>query len=243
MQMTILPSPFAVAQKAADQIVKRAQHAITDRGVFVIALSGGSTPKKLYELLASADYVAKIDWSKVHFFVSDERFVPHSDDQSNQKLAEDNLLARIPCDRAKVHPVPVDLASPELAAAAYQKGICSVLGKKPVFDVILLGMGSDAHTASLFPGKDALLETKKLVTSSSPGILPPPVDRVTFTFPLINAARCVMLLTAGEDKAPALRAAKQDWDHPEEPAQTPTGSVRPQGELLVLADQAAVEPL
>jgi 6-phosphogluconolactonase len=218
-----------LSRAAADYIADLSGRAISSRGVFTIALTGGSTPKKLYELLAGEN---GIDWSKWQVFFSDERFVPFSDERSNYNLAYTSLLSEVPISPDNVHAVDTQAGSPEAAAEAYESTVKSVLGGQN-FDLILLGMGSDGHTASLFPGKPALDETQKLVTASAPGILPPPVDRVTFTYPLINAANQVAFLAAGADKAEMIKQALDGGD-------IPAAKVNPtSGELVWFIDKAA----
>lgn len=229
-----------IAAAAMDYVQKAAKQSIAERGVFNLVLSGGSTPRKLYELLAGQP----ADWQHWHFFMGDERYVPLDDERSNQKLADETLLSKLSINQDQIHAVPVDQPTAGQAAEAYENQIRQYFNIKnaevPAFDLILLGMGSDAHTASLFPGKATVQETKKLVVSSEPGVLPPPVDRVTFTLPLINAARRILFMTAGPDKAEAFRAVRRDLEQPPEQAVTPAGKVRPtNGELLWFVDRAA----
>ncbi len=203
------PNSDSLFQAAVGFILTAAKQAIQARGRFTIALAGGSTPEGCYNLLAGAS-TADAEYSCWHVFLGDERFVPLTDSRSNYALAKRTLLAteRIPTDQ--VYPVPVDKATPQEAALEY----CKILGKvfqiplsgpPPQFDLILLGMGEDGHTASLFPGARALTEFAEWVTWSPPGVLPPPVDRVTFTFSTINAARQILFLVAGANKTKALR--------------------------------------
>jgi 6-phosphogluconolactonase len=228
-----------IAAAACDYVLTAAQQSIAERGVFNFDLAGGSTPRKLYELLAKAD----ADWDKWQLFMGDERYVPLDDERSNYQLAHEALLSKLPIQAEQVHIVPVDEPTVEQAAERYEEQIRQHFHNQtgvPVFDLVLLGMGSDAHTASLFPGKPAVNETKKLVTASEPGVLPPPVNRVTFTFPLINAARRVLFLVAGADKAEAFQTVQRDLEQPLEQAITPAGKVRPTaGELRWFVDRAA----
>jgi 6-phosphogluconolactonase len=223
-----------IAMAALDYVLKAAVESIVQKGVFNLVLAGGSTPEKLYELLANR---TGIDWSKWQFFMGDERYVPHDDERSNQKMADKTLLSKISIDASQIHAVPVAEPTVQQAAERYQEQILDYFGHDfkdplPVFDLILLGLGSDGHTASLFPGKPALEETKKLVIESEPGVLPPPVDRITFTFPLINATHRVLFLAAGADKTEAFAQVRQDLEKPPADAVTPAGRVRPSnGEL------------
>lgn len=228
-----------IAAAALDYVLKAADESIAEKGVFNLALTGGSTPRKLYELLAQQK---DIEWQKWRFFMGDERYVPPDDERSNQHLAQETLLSKVPIDVSQVYAVPVDEPDVEAAARAYESAISKYFGTSgstiPSFDLILLGMGSDTHTASLFPGKDSLEVTDRLVVSSSPGVLPPPVDRVTFTLPLINATHRVLFMAAGADKAEAFQKVHQDLHEPPEKALTPAGMVRPDGELHWFVDRA-----
>jgi 6-phosphogluconolactonase len=207
-----------LSRAAADYIAQLSKEAIASKGVFTIALAGGSTPKKLYELLAS-DYKDSIEWSKWQVFFSDERFVPLEDERSNYNLAHLILLSKVPIPADNIYAINPDAPSAEAAANAYEATVKSVLDEQPSFDLILLGLGSDGHTASLFPGQPAVNEIKKLIVASVPGTLPPPVDRVTFTLPLINSARNVVFLAAGADKAEMVKQATQGGDIPTPPVQ------------------------
>src|SRR5262249_42677564 len=162
------------------------------------ALAGGSTPEITYSLLAARGPGEGLDWLSSLLFFGDERFVPHTDPRSNYHMVQRAWLgpAQVPAER--VFAIPTDTDSPAVSASQYAKTLAKQFGTKgdelPRFDLILLGLGDDGHTASLFPGKPALHETTAWVTASPPGVLPPPVDRVTLTFPLLNAARQVMFL-------------------------------------------------
>ncbi|HMN96389.1 MAG TPA: 6-phosphogluconolactonase [Phycisphaerales bacterium] len=199
--------PEALAEGAARRIELLAAEAIAARGRFIIALAGGSTPKRTYELLARRG--AQIDWRQVYVVVGDERLVPRGDPQSNFGMAQEALLSRIPIPAAHVFPVPVELDDEARIAATYADLLTALAGDEPgppKLDLILLGLGSDGHTASLFPGHPALDERSAWVVATAPGTLPPPVRRVTMTFPVLNAARHVLFLVAGSDKSEALAA-------------------------------------
>lgn len=189
----VLPDADSVAVEAAARFRALALEAIAARDRFVVALAGGSTPERLYRLLAKGE----LPWNKVMVFFSDDRFVSPSSRFSNAGLA----LKLLPLDPKSTFPVPAETTlSAEECAQEYEATLVRTLGEAPCFDLILLGMGDDGHTASLFPGKPAL-EAAGWVTHSTPGELPPPVDRVTFTFGLINSARQVLFLVAGANKA------------------------------------------
>lgn len=239
----VLPTADAVADRAAEMIIESAAAATRDRGRFVLALAGGSTPEKAYARLAQADYRDRIDWTKILVFMGDERFVPADDPRSNFGMARRALLEHVPIPAGNVFPVPTTLPTPDEAAAAYAATIAEALGAPangpaPKFDLILLGLGDDGHTASLFPGMPALHEMGRWVVASPPGVLPPPVDRVTFTYPVLNAALKVLFLVTGEKKAKMLREVLAGG-----PAEVhPAAGVRPtDGELVWLADEPAAK--
>jgi 6-phosphogluconolactonase len=196
---------------AGERVIKIANEAIRARGVFRIALAGGSTPRSLYKILSSKKYINKTDWSSWVVYFSDERVVPLTDEQSNYAMAKNTLFDGTQLKEGNIYMVPVHLHDPAQIAVEYEAQIRRSFGEidvhTPRLDLILLGLGSDGHTASLFPGKPALMATSRLVVESTPGVLPPPVDRITFTLTLINAARQVIFLASGKDKKEAFRAA------------------------------------
>jgi len=244
--LTICPNTDALASTAADLIITTVRQAIDRHGRCTVALAGGSTPERTYQLLVQPERLARIDWSRLHLFFGDERFVPADDPRSNFAMAQRALLDRAPVPAAQVFPIPTTVASPAAAADAYTQTLATAFGlppdgPPPRFDLILLGLGDDGHTASLFPGKSTLNEARRWVTWSPPGVLPPPVDRVTLTFPVLNAARHVLFLVAGTNKAAPLRdileggAAVND---------RPAAGVRPtDGTPTWLVDEAAAATL
>jgi 6-phosphogluconolactonase len=201
----------ALAARAADFIAGCAREAIRQRGRCTLVLSGGATPEKTHGLLAQPLRMAAGDWRKTHIFFGDERFVPPEDARSNFGMARRTLLARVPVPLSQVFPIPTDHKSAAESAAAYAGELARFFQSEaahnvpPRFDLILLGLGKDGHTASLFPGSPALNVEDAWVAWSPPGVLPPPVDRITLTYPVLNAARHVAFLVAGENKAAALR--------------------------------------
>jgi 6-phosphogluconolactonase len=235
----VLPDAATLADAAARQIVERAQAAIEARGAFSIALSGGSTPRQLHHRLASPPLVEQVDWERVHVFFGDERHVPPDDPQSNYRMADETLLSRVPIQQAHIHRMRGELA-PEQAAADYENQLRLFFGNDPPrLDVILLGMGDNGHTASLFPGLTAVREQQRWVVAEEV----PEVDmwRITLTPVVLNLGRQVMFLVAGEAKASMLRQVLEGTYAPDEgPAQI----VRPApGEVIWLVDAAAAAKL
>ena len=236
-EIVVLADPGAVAIEAANRIVRLAHESIAAQGRFTIALSGGSTPRALYVLLASKEYRARIEWDRALVFWSDERCVPPHDADSNYHLAHETLLSKVPVPSGSVHRVMGE-ADPEHAAMLYEQIIRREVPSAddiPAFDLILLGMGLDGHTASLFPGTMALRETHRLVAANYVPQLN--AHRITFTMPLVNAAANAMFLVAGGDKADALRAVLEGEFQPDA---LPAQMVRPgSGQLAWLIDRAA----
>ena len=237
----IFPSDPALAEHAVALILSAASEAVAARGRFTIALTGGSSPVKAYERLAHLP-TGYVDWAKWIVFLGDERFVPADDPRSNYGQARRTLLAHVPISPGQIFPILTDTATPEEAAVQYAETVANIFqqssdGPPPAFDMILLGLGDDGHTASLFPNYSSLSVTDRWVIASPPGTLPPPVDRVTFTFPLINAARQVVFLVSGEKKAVPVRDILEGGAQPE---QRPAAAVKPTtGTLTWLLDKAA----
>lgn len=238
------PTLSDVSRAAADEFIVQAQNGITARGVFHVALSGGSTPKGLFTLLAKGDTLPQtIPWSQIQIWWSDERHVPPDHPDSNYKMAYEILLARAPIPPENIHRVRAELPDASHAARAYEQELRAVFDLAPpafpIFDLILLGMGPDAHTASLFPGTKALNETTRLVVPNWVGKFF--TWRITFTAPLINSARTVMFLVAGGDKALPLKGVLEG---PHEPEQMPAQLIQPtDGKLIWLLDAQAAAQL
>jgi 6-phosphogluconolactonase len=214
-RFTVLPTPASVAEAAADRIVAVARNAIRRRGRFVVALSGGSAPRLVYPLLATQPRRDAIDWSRVEFFWGDERAVPPDDPESNFGLARNLLLDHLPKVRpASVHRMPADDPDREAAAVRYETELGRTFelqpggSRRPRLDLIWLGMGPDGHTASLFPGSGVLAERTRWVAPAAAPKTSPIAARMTFTLPLINAARAVLFVAAGADKAAAVRSIR-----------------------------------
>jgi len=232
-----------VSRAGADAFVRVAREAIAARGRFVVALSGGSTPKRMYELLCEEPYRSQVDWPKVQFFWSDERSVPPTDHESNYRMANEAMLAKLKLTPDQIHRMEAERSDRDQAARDYQAEIAKVFGvaaeaPMPSFDLIYLGMGPDGHTASLFPHTKALAETTRwVVVNFVPKFN---TDRMTFTRPFLNQAAHVVFLVAGDDKAPLLAEV---LDGPSDPDRLPSQSIQPQGELLWLVDIAAAAQL
>ena len=189
----------ALSMAAAYFFVMECNRCIQKNGKFVVALSGGNTPKKLYELLASPAFARNIPWRSVFLFWSDERFVPRTEAESNYRMAKESLLCEIDIPAKNVFPVPVD-GSPEKAAHKYEATIRNFFkGLSPAFDLLLLGVGGEGHTASLFPGSELLNERKRLIKEV--WVPQKQTHRITFTLPILNKARQVLFLVSGKEKA------------------------------------------
>ena len=231
-RVEILPDLQGLIARAQDAILSSLATAIQERGQFTIALSGGSTPKPLYEAIGSLN----LDWNKIHVFWGDERYVPSNHPDSNELMARIAWLNRVPIPQTNIHAIPTLSGNPVADANKYEQHLqeffhCSP-GTFPSLDVILLGMGDDAHTASLFPHTEALQVRDRLVTVGNKDGNP----RITFTYPLINAARSVIFLATGANKRPAL---SQVFAEVADDFTYPSRLIKPQGELLWLLDAAA----
>ena len=227
------------ARQAAELVAALSERAVRDRGRFAVALSGGSTPRRLHTVLASEEYRERISWPHWRIFWGDERAVRPDHDESNYRMARETLLDHVALSQAHVHRIPAEL-DPVRAASEYEQTIRQSLdGNIPVFDLILLGMGDDGHTASLFPGTEALQEDKRLVAS---GWVPHlDAHRITFTLPLINRAAAVAFLVEGAYKSEMVRRVLRPGPG-EEPL--PASLVQPtNGELHWFLDSAAAEHL
>lgn len=218
--VSIHPDLDTLSREAANYTVGVAQQAIAERGLFSFALSGGTTPGKMYSLLASEPYYSQIDWTVVHFFWSDERCVAPGDPQSNFHLAQETLFSKLQLRSEQIHRMPADQANRDRASLAYEEEIRKVLGgeETPRFDLMQLGMGPEGHTASLFPHQPSLHERERLVMPVS--VPKPPPDRLTFTPPLLQASRAILFMATGADKAEVLANILEGSYQPEEyPAQ------------------------
>ena len=238
-ELEICRDPQELYAKAASLFTQRAKEAVSTQGRFCVALSGGSTPEGIYRLLAGEPFRSQVPWSEVHVFWGDERCVGPMDPASNYRLAERSLISSVPIPSQNVHRIAGELL-PEEAARTYAqtlREIFSPRGGMPRFDLILLGMGVDGHTASLFPASSALGETDRWVAAHF--VQNVNAWRITLTLPVLNQAAHVMFLVSGRDKAAMVRRVIEDRsDSP------PAGLVRPaEGRLLWLVDREAAGQL
>ena len=239
LRLFIHPDAPAVAAAAARHFHARASSAIAVSGRFTVALSGGATPRAVYaELVKDLD----LNWTKIHIFWGDERCVPPTHSDSNYRLAMDHLLNQLPVPEANIHRIKAELGAKQ-AAAAYATELQTFFklepGALPRFNMILLGMGADGHTASLFPGTAALHDGTHLVVSNSGPKLDE--ERITLTYPVLNAAAWVIVHVCGHGKSAAVKAV---LDTPPQPELLPMQGVQPMhGELVWLIDQAAASAL
>lgn len=232
-----------LANRAVQQIITRQQEAIAARDRFTLVLTGGSTPEKTYRLLAQPEHATAIDWTKTIIFEGDERFVPWDDARSNYGMARRSLLDTVAIPDGRVFPIPTDTENPEEAATAYEATLRAFFAgeSRPRFDLILLGLGDDGHIASLFPHYPSLAVTDRWAVASPPGTLPPPVDRITLTYPALNAGRHILFLVAGANKAEAVRDVLEGGATKEN---RPAVGIQPtDGTVTWLLDEAAASLL
>ncbi|HEY9084832.1 MAG TPA: 6-phosphogluconolactonase [Candidatus Tyrphobacter sp.] len=225
-----------LTQRLADAFVSCARDAIAARDAFTVALAGGNTPRDAYALLAREPRRSSVAWKAVHVYFGDERCVPPEDPQSNYGMAKAALLDEVPIPRAQIHRMRGEIA-PEQAALEYARVLRDTLGEAPHLDFVMLGLGTDAHTASLFPGEDPLTDDDALVRAVHPASMN--AWRLTVTPRVINGAREVVFGVSGKEKAAALKAAREG---PHDPVRFPAQIVKPtNGRLLWFVDAAALE--
>jgi 6-phosphogluconolactonase len=232
--MKILPDPSALARCTAEWMTAAA---LAAQGPFRVSLSGGSTPKALYGLLASDAFRGRFPWPRVHWYWGDDRFIPHDHPESNYRMARDAMLSTAPVPPENIHPMPTD-GTPEDAAERYERVLQKAYGasvrtldpERPLFDITLLGLGADGHTASLLPGEPALEERKRWVAVVPHGR---PEVRITLTYPVIESSRQVAFLVAGPEKAKILGQIRGGG------SRVPAARLRPLGKLIWFVDRAA----
>lgn len=229
----VLPDAAALVQRSLTLVLTRIHAAIEQRGQCTLALAGGNTPKPLYEAIARQN----LPWDKLQIFWGDERYVPADHPDSNQRMARQAWLDQVPISPANIHPMPTDAGDPTVDARRYEEHLRDFFHLQgaedwPSLDLILLGIGPDAHTASLFPQTAALQVRDRLVTAGRKDGGP----RLTLTVPLINQARCVLFLVAGVNKQEALT---QIFATEADEMAYPARLIQPQGEVIWLLDEAA----
>ena len=234
-RLEIADEPPALARRAAEWFVETAASA-TSR--VRISLSGGSTPKEMYALLASDEFRGRLPWERMEFFWGDERFVPYDDAASNYRMAVETMLSRAPIAAGHVHPIPVK-GKPADAAAQYEALLKRLYGadtldpSRPLFHIMLLGLGVDGHTASLIPGQPVLEEQTRWVAAVAEGR---PETRITLTYPAIESSANIAFLVAGAEKASAVQLARAS-----DPS-IPAGRVRTTANVIWFLDRAALGP-
>jgi 6-phosphogluconolactonase len=239
----VYSDPQALTKAAADHVIQQASLAINHRKKFTIALAGGSTPKSLYALLASPEYRTRLDWEKIEFFWGDERHVPPGHADSNYRMAHEAMLGPLHIPESHIHRIQGELPGAQEAADRYESLLRNRVGSIdsaiPRLDLVLLGMGPDGHTASLFPGTEAVHETTRLVVATWVEKLQ--TFRITMTPGLINQAHQVTFLISGSEKSSVLRAVKEG---PYQPDVLPSQVIKPMsGHLTWLLDREAARDL
>ena len=230
--MSVYDDADAVADAVASWLVAQA----TGRDRFTVSLSGGSTPKRLYERLAGPAYRDRFPWDRTEWFFGDERFVPKDDKDSNFRMVSDAMLSRVPAPPESIHAFDTSLVSPQEAALAYEEELKCFYGAdaldpaKPLFDVTLLGLGPDGHTASLIPGQPVLDERERWAAAVTEGR---PEARLTLTYPVIASSRAIAFLVTGRDKAEMLAHVRSGAED------VPAGRLRSRAEAHWFVDRAA----
>jgi len=233
-RLEILSDAESLAHRVADWIL---EVATTKDGAFSVSLSGGSTPRRLYQLLAGSPYRETFPWSRTHWFWGDERFVSHDDRLSNYRMVREALLSRAPIPATNIHPTPTERVTPDEAASAYERELKSFYGAerldpaRPLFDVTLLGLGPDGHTASLFPNTAVLAERDRWVGAV---VGAKSEARITLTYPALESSRNAAFLVAGGEKRAALTRLRGRDNS------LPAARLHPTGALWIFADAAAV---
>jgi 6-phosphogluconolactonase len=233
--IVVVEDAVALAEAAADRLIERIE---ANPGRIAICMTGGSSPKRLYELLATEPYRSEIPWDRVHWFIGDDRFVSSSDPLNNMTMARTAFLDAC-APLANVHPIKTDAANPDDAAALYARELQSFYGAdkldkaKPLFDLVLLGVGPDGHVASLFPSYPAIEVTDRWVVGVPEAHVKPFVPRVSLTLPALASCREMLFLMSGEDKRAILTRVLKGED-------LPANRARSDGETVWLCDKAAL---
>lgn len=239
MKLHTVKTPDDLSHAVADWLVDYIREVLLHQSRFTLALSGGSTPQKLFELLATPSYRESIDWSRLHIFWGDERCVPFTDERNNAHMAYEALLNHVPIPAAQIHVWRTDIA-PEASAAEYDNLLHQYFDGRPTtFDLVLLGMGDDGHTLSLFPGTNVVFEENAWTAAYY--LNTQAMYRLTLTAPVTNMAACVAFLVTGAGKATVL---KEVLEGPYQPARYPSQRIKPNnGNLIWFTDEAAVGSL
>jgi 6-phosphogluconolactonase len=239
VEIVVVSDEEALAREAARRLTALARHAVSSRGRASVVLSGGSTPRRFFALLAKEPYRSQIPWEQVHLFWADERCVPPDDAGSNYRMANEILISQVSIPSDHVHRMLGELA-PDVAAQAYERELEDFFcGPRPRFDLVLLGVGEDGHTASLFPNSPLLAESERLVAPATASYQDRPARRITLTLPAINTARQVLFLVSGSAKSRIVASVLKDPG-----GHLPAQSIRPNaGSLGWLMDAAAAAGL
>src|ERR1700683_5418469 len=237
LDVRVLPDLISLSRAVLEEIFPIIKEAVAKRGKFSIALSGGHTPEKMYSLWAQTEqYRDKTPWDRVHLFWSDERYVSSDSLLSNYHMARETLISHVSIPAENVHPMPTNLSPPEECAHAYETELLKFFGSEPpAFDVQLLGIGPEGHTASLFPGSPALGEKVRWVAAVRVAAEPP--QRITLTPVVLNQGRNTFFLVAGEGKRAILSAIRDELAS--KPSQYPAARIHPAREPVWFLDQAA----
>lgn len=237
MDTRIFQDGDALSRAALEELQRIVSDAVKERGRFAIALAGGHTPAKLYQMWAQTGKGAmRTPWERVHLFWGDERYVQRDDPASNYRMARESLIAHVPIPKENVHAMPTDAPQPEKAAEAYEAELRRFFGAAPpAFDLQLLGLGVEGHTASLFPGSPALEEKERWVTAVEAPAKPP--QRLTLTLPVLNQGRNTFFLVVGEDKRKIIAALRGDASSG--PSPYPAARIQPRGPVVWFLDKAA----
>ena len=237
MDARVFEDGDALSRAALEELLRVMSDAIRGRGRFAIALAGGHTPAKLYQMWAQAGKGSmRTPWERVHLFWGDERYVPHDDPASNYRMVRESLIARVPIPANNVHPMPTGALQPEKAAETYEAELRRFFGAgPPAFDLQLLGLGVEGHTASLFPGSPALEEKERWVAAVVAPAKPP--QRLTLTLPVLNQARNTFFLVTGADKRAILTALREQSTEGSDPY--PAARIQPSGPVVWFLDEAA----
>lgn len=229
----------ALSHAVSEECVRAANRAVGERGKCLIALSGGHTPERAYQIW-STEYRDKMPWAKAHFFWGDERFVGADDPKSNYRMARERLFKNTPVPPENIHPILTSYPNTDEAAREYEKVLRTFIGESgQSFDVMMLGIGVEGHTASLFPGSPALAEQKRWVVGVKAPAEPP--VRISLTFPVLRRARATYFLAAGADKEGIIATLRRD--SAAETSKLPVAMLKPEGEEIWFLDKAADGPL